>query len=434
MKDKSHTVSVNKVASKSISHSTLDETVKTLAGSFGLEYSKPPKDDSNHWYGTISPIICFLNLFKTRINERRVGHGAFTTKKKDGTSFNVSVSQYGFYPAHHIMLEGITLTPERKSGMAQSLGPLTALISLAKSDPDNKYSKRWKMAVQRNCSFLPEIDSIVQVCCGKKASEVSEIFNIIADILLMTTSREAKRASFPAFMLIKLLDDNEVKHYEENNTRFTAVTDIAWFNFSGNGAFQLYNRICSSKWSYNIKETKKQYLNQIIFHAIWGTYCNDFGILAWMTNQKDWATRNTLDDAFKQLGNQPPQEFTPVKINKYSKLTSANQTGLLSVTSSQVDTRSLFSGESSHVFQDKFFEYIMSTRATGVAVKKNMETLTNILQNVKSDLFMKIKDNRVQKRGTTAWHLMEGSNLTEYGPVIKEVPATSGQCFMQAME
>jgi len=88
--------------------------------------------------------------------------------------------------------------------MAQSLGPLTALIQLAKSDPECKYTKRWRMAVSRSCSFLPEIESIIHCCCGKKASEVRELYNIIADILLMTTSREAKRATFPAYIMVSI--------------------------------------------------------------------------------------------------------------------------------------------------------------------------------------------------------------------------------------
>lgn len=181
-----------------------------------MEYKKPDEGNQNHWYGTISPIICFLNLFKTRVNELRIGHGSFTTRRKDGISYQVSVSQYGFYPAHHMLLEGISLTPEKKSGMAQSLGPLTSLIALSKSDPESKYTKRWRMAVLRCCSFLPEIESIINICCGKKASEIRELYNIIADILLMTTSREAKRASFPGFMLVKLHEHTRnVSLYEQ---------------------------------------------------------------------------------------------------------------------------------------------------------------------------------------------------------------------------
>jgi len=93
-------------------------------------------------------------------------------KKLDGKTHYVSVAQYGFYPPHHINLEGISLPPEKKSGMAQSLGPLNCLISLAKSDPERKYTSRWRSAVQRTMLFLQEIDSVVQVCVKKKASEV----------------------------------------------------------------------------------------------------------------------------------------------------------------------------------------------------------------------------------------------------------------------
>lgn len=264
MREKTHTIASDGSTSDEIKHEVLEDMVWELANSFGLTYSRPADNDTYHWYGTISPIICFINMFKTRVNELRIGHGSFVARKRDGQAFQVSVSQYGFYPAHHIFLEGISLTPERKAGMAQSLGPLTSLICLSKSDPDNKYSKRWKQPVQRNCSFLPEIESVIQVCCGKKASEVREIYNIIADILLMTTSREANRATFPAFMLVRLLNDSELKHYINNNTICTSPTDISWFNFSGNGAFQLYRECWAKEWSYTIKPEKRAYLNQII--------------------------------------------------------------------------------------------------------------------------------------------------------------------------
>lgn len=197
----------------------------------------------------------------------RIGHSSMIAKKADGKASYVSVSQYGFYPLHHINLEGISLPPEKKSGMAQSLGPLTCLISLAKGDAESKYTKRWKSAVQRTLSFLPEIDSIVQVCAGKKASEVKSVFNIIADILLMATSRESKRASFPAYMLLKLLSANEIKHYLANNIKYEGGEDISYFNFSGNGAFYLYHSVKEVEWLYPINDTKKNCLSQVIFHA-----------------------------------------------------------------------------------------------------------------------------------------------------------------------
>lgn len=235
-------------------------------------------------------------------------------------------------------------------------------------------------------------------------------------------------------MLMAMLDDNEIAHYLRNNTVTTVPTKIDWFNFSGNAAFQLYRKCTHSDWTYSVKPDKAKYLNQIIFHSIWGTFCEDFGILEWMTNHKGWATRNELDDAFEKIGSQPLARFKPIPIYKYAKLTSANQTGLLSVTSSQVTSRSVFSGKHMHTYTDSFFEYMETTRSNAVAVKKNMETLVNILQNVKVDLLNHAKEQKTQKRGTTDWHSIEGSTETEYGPVLSEVPSTSGKFYMQAKD
>lgn len=63
-----------------------------------------------------------------------------------------------------------------------------------------------------------------------------------------------------------------------------------------------------------------------------------------------------------------------------------------------------------------------------------METVLNILQNVKSDLYTHAKENKTQNRGTTTWHAMEGSKLDEYGPIISEIPSTSGRFFLQPQD
>lgn len=432
MEARSHLITSGSTKSKEVKHTEIKAMIKELAKSFKLEYSRPKSDDNNHWYGTVSPILSFINMFKVRLGELRIGHSSMIAKKSDGKVSYVAVSQYGFYPPHHINLEGISLPPEKKSGMAQSLGPLTCLISLAKGDADSKYTKRWKSAVQKTMSFLPEIDSIVQVCAGKKASEVKRLYNIIADILLMTTSRESKRAAFPAFMLLKLLTESEMKHYVENNTIYQGGADISYFNFSGNGGFYLYNSVKDVEWTYPIKSTKKDYLSQIMFHSIWGTYAEDFGVLQFATGVKNWKKRAELDDAFEKMGTQEPATFKIIPFEKYSKLTSANQTGLLSVTSSQVTTRSPFSGKTKHTFGDEFFQYMESTHNNIGAAKKDIETLSNILQATKVSLLEDIKSNPSQDRGTTDWHDAATMTKTKYGTKLTERPSTSRVFFLQA--
>lgn len=136
------------------------------------------------------------------------------------------MSEYGFCPMHHILLEGVTILPEKKNDVARSLGPLTSLVCLAMSKNDQKCSKIWQATVKKNLAFIPEIDSIINLCCGKKSSEVKELYSIIANILLVTTSCESNKSSFPACMLYMVFDDPEIKHYILNGTICEHKTDI----------------------------------------------------------------------------------------------------------------------------------------------------------------------------------------------------------------
>jgi len=105
-------------------HLDVLKVVKHIATLFGLNYLRPGREESNHWYGTAAPLFSFILIFKTRLNEFRVGHSVFTVSKDFQTNMIISVSQYGLNNVHHPLLEGITVAPERKSGIAQSLGPL----------------------------------------------------------------------------------------------------------------------------------------------------------------------------------------------------------------------------------------------------------------------------------------------------------------------
>lgn len=102
-------------------HKSAMRLVKQIADEFGFKYVKPAKDDSNHWYGTAAPIISFMTVFNVRLNELRIRHGSFTIQKDSTSTRTTSTSYYGLYSVHHPLLEDITIPPEKKSGMAQSL-------------------------------------------------------------------------------------------------------------------------------------------------------------------------------------------------------------------------------------------------------------------------------------------------------------------------
>lgn len=92
MEGKDHTLMWEGKAIKQKSHMYICDILRQMSESFGLPYTKPLASDKNHWYGTASPIICFINMFKVRLNELRVGHGTMTTKRKDDTTYTVSLS------------------------------------------------------------------------------------------------------------------------------------------------------------------------------------------------------------------------------------------------------------------------------------------------------------------------------------------------------
>lgn len=342
-----------------------------------------------------------------------------------------STSYYGFYSVHHPLLEGISIPPEKKSGMAQSLGPLTSLICLARSDSDPKYSKRWRAAVKRDLSFIPEIDSIIEVCCGKTAQEVKGLFTLLADISLITTSREAKRASFPACMMYMILDCAEKQHYVKNRTRFTNITDISWFNFSGVGAAYLYKMASVEDWLCPIQDSGSCFLPEIIFHSIWGTFGTDFGLLEYMTGFMGWSTRNKMGDCFKKMGTSEIVRFKMIPLSKFSKMSSANQTGLLSLSSNPVVGKSAFSGRHKQIFTDEFIDYLDSSKSTTTGVTKNIETLRNLIMQTREGLRDHIAANRSQDRGTTKWHSMDDCTRHTYGREVDDCPIVKGQLFMQ---
>lgn len=416
------------------SHLHLCNVLENMSKSFGLEYTKPLASDKNHWYGTASPIICFINMFKVRLNELRVGHGTMTTKRKDDTTYTVSLSQYGLHNVHHPLLEGITVPPERKSGMAQSLGPMTSLVCLSRCDNDPRYSARWIAAVEKDLSFLPEIDSVVNSCVGKRAEEVGGLFNIIADIVLVTTSREAKRSSFPACMLYLLMSREERMHYIMNKTICTQPTDISHFNFSGVGSCWLYKQVEKQNWACPINEGYEEFIPEIIFHSIWGTYGTDFGILEFMTDNKKWHNRSEMGDCFKGFGTSTPVLSHLISLERFSKMSSANQTGLLSMSSNPMIGKSSFSGRHRQIFTDEFLEYFESSKSVTTSTTMNIESLKNLMLQVKENLLVEMKANKTQARGTTSWYFTDGMDKEKYGQECKEIPTTKNKLFFQSKQ
>ncbi|KOB65068.1 Uncharacterized protein OBRU01_23417, partial [Operophtera brumata] len=113
----------------------------------GLENKKFEETDENNWYGTMGPYLDFFAGFGLRMKELHVGHSKMPLTKREGSLVEFPVAKYGINGAHHILLQGCTFPPEKRSSMAQSVGPMTAFLCMVKSD--GIYRKKWASAVKR---------------------------------------------------------------------------------------------------------------------------------------------------------------------------------------------------------------------------------------------------------------------------------------------
>lgn len=96
-----------------------------------------------------------------------------------------SISQYGLVNHHIPLLQGVTLAPERRTGIIRSLGPLTQAILLTIED---KYHTKLSNALMNSLQMLP------------MAREIVECLKELGDILIITTARSTQKIYFPLIL------------------------------------------------------------------------------------------------------------------------------------------------------------------------------------------------------------------------------------------
>lgn len=99
-----------------------------------LEYKKFKEGVTANWYGTMGPYLDFFCGFGLRFKELRIGHDKMPITRPDGVTTEFPVRKYGLTGVHHVFLEGFTFPPEKRSSMAQSMGPMTTVLCMVRSE------------------------------------------------------------------------------------------------------------------------------------------------------------------------------------------------------------------------------------------------------------------------------------------------------------
>lgn len=392
----------------------LEETKKE-----GLEYKNFSMDSEENWYGTMGPYLHMFAAFKLRMDELRLGHGTMPITKKDGTHTSFQVSKYGLTGAHHILLEGSSFPPERRSSIVQSLGPMTAFLCMVRTE--GMYRNKFAAAVKRAMSHIPAIDDIIELTKNVKMPfELSTLVSLIAEILLITTPRQATRMCFPLNFLAVTLEPMKIE--DQNNF-------LKFFNTTGSGGWLLYKSCMTKTWSMQGSMTE-EIASQILYHSIFATYKEDLSILSQITRTGNWYTREEMGKSFRNITGGSATILRPPIQVVYAKMSCANQTGLLSGVYNQVSCLPCFSGPRIQNFGEDFFDHIEKRRVIGSGRKSLQQIITGLTTTLEEVHLQLRKDGGRIKMDTAAWRSIDSLGVGEPGEELSLEIVRSGKMSM----
>lgn len=407
---------------------------------YELEYTyvgpSPPE-----WYGVAAPFLTFMSAFNNRMNEVRTGCDTMPISKTATETKAIKVSQYGLSPAHHYLLDGISFPPHKRSSLAQSIGPLTQLIMVHRSQSTPSYAGRWRKAALRSIGHLPKAEEIINKIKTSTREEAAGLMELVADILLVTGSSSACKAYFPFAVFYAGLNATQITQLKsrttrEDGTQLLTQVDLAGienYDHSRKGAFTLWNKAAKEgKFSMNVKTSDRE-ASEIIFHSVWGTHWEDLNVLEFATQQK-FHDRRELGDAFREKGAQgEKKDIKLIPFVKYVKLSQALPTEFSSGGQQQVWTKTVIAGKRKLTIGENFGSYLKKSRQSSSQVVASTN-LFNFLSNYKSCIFKRVMERGCIEVGVVDWKSVEGMTHETDGVVVAGPSSGVPRLFMGAQD
>lgn len=166
---------------------------------------------------------------------------------------------------------------------------------------------------------------------NKPVAEIRPALREIGNLALLVTARSSNRAT-PALSLFadviadrRIIDTMAPVHSREDRGPYYATH----VKFSGKEAIMLYKLACKKQARlssvFNVEKAK-----QVVFHSWWGTALEDFSHLSHVCDNAECLKRSDFGASFQKIGSTLHGDlFDMITYQKYSKLASANLSGLL---------------------------------------------------------------------------------------------------------
>ncbi|AFN73047.1 hypothetical protein [Tyulek (Tjuloc) virus] len=384
-------------------------------------------NNMNDWMGSVHTIMALWNLFGSRLNEIRIMPSANTisVEKDNKTTVVKDFNQYGIPAGMRHFATGADYKPTMKSALAQSMGPVTVLVQLSEAK-DNQYAGKWVDALRRAFSHVPHIDQIAKFMLINKPAVLTKINGYLMAIAGYTGTREQKRIAFPpgtlAFLLHDMDKDKKLHFNEDRCSRF---------DFSGTGAFRMYSlmlAMCKKRpLRMNIADPGKA--RQILFHAMFGTHVEDFGILQSMTDISDWYKRKDFEEEFQTMKASHARvegTFYPIDLRYYSKVCSSLNTRMIGGGSAPVTNCQIFSGNRKRIVTEGLKSLGQQGVVSGLAtldkdsIEKLLREHLETIRNTFGDSY---------EAGTVKWRKFDGLTWEKEGEEVEIRPSESGSIY-----
>lgn len=370
------------------------------------------------WNGNAQAIMCLLALFGERFKEVRFTPTGITVGKDSSetevVTKTVDFRALGVNSSHKQLCYGASFKPFVKSGLSQSLGPMTQACHLALSR-DDQYGTKWEQAFIRCFNYIPDVEAIARFIKASPASECKACMTHLASIAMLVGGREQRRVTFPLSAIVWLLSKTTTEAPPDGKgapiTKTEFNEDYAKaLDFSGKGAFFAYYKLMTENYQFTLNLSNQSLSEQALFHMMFGTYVEDFGILSAITTKKVWNKREDFNAVFETLKASAPKNpqavsHSPLGMNYYSKMAGATLVKFAAKTTSATNAAPMFSGFRTRKFTNKMKE-VCSSGGESVSSVTSLRKAEAALSQYHSFLTQKTEMKDFEA-GTVEWVSMD---------------------------
>lgn len=337
--------------------------------------------------GNVQTIFALWQLWGERIDEVIYGSDYKIRSKRGGDKgpTMVKATRYGLDATSRNYWSGLMWSLPVQSSLCQSMGPLAVCVRLSDSSND-KYGAKWRQTFMRHFSFLPYAQDIAKYLLEgtPQSKNNKDLLGLLSKLVCATGARDVQRVAFPPIFLADYLRTKD---------------DIKLLDFSGHGAFLAYKSFMTS--TYTVPKTQHMtQLQQIIFHAMFGTHVEDFAVLKFMTKEQNWVKRHEIaprlikeDLKIRGRGKDDTMVFTAMPVYRYSKMSGAIMQNLLGGGVAPLAAKAVMSGQRIRKVPEALIKYLnadlgtsgggMSLDDVKAALRKDTRKAADALSNDK---------------------------------------------------